>query len=72
MGLGIDETTGRAWGLLKPDDQEESINLLTEDQAELLVVAPPCTKFSCLQNLKIRKPSQRRKCNLDGRWSITV
>lgn len=55
LGLEIDEITGRSWDLLRAEDQAESIKLLAEDQPELLIVAPPCTKFSCLENLS-KKP----------------
>ena len=67
LGLSTqaDEMTGRTWDLLKPSDQECSMKLLEDDQPELLIVSPPCTKFSSLQNLN-KRPIRTGRSNAGG------
>ena len=43
--------TGKTWNCLKEEDRQWAKRRLYADKPELLVVCPPCTLFSSLQNL---------------------
>ena len=43
--------TGRTWNCLEEKDREWARRMLRNDKPQLLVVCPPCTLFSQLQNL---------------------
>ena len=45
------QITGRKWNCLVPEDREWARRMIYRDKPELLIVCPPCTLFSSLQNL---------------------
>ena len=46
-----DPLTGRRWDLRPGADQNRALARLRKDRPQVLVVSPPCTQFSALQNL---------------------
>ena len=46
-----DPITGRRWDLSLGKDQNRAVMRVRKDKPQVLVVSPPCTLFSCLQNL---------------------
>ena len=60
--LTIDPMTGRKWDLRDKDVQKKVIDMVMKDKPELLVLCPPCTLFSMLQNLagdpRVRCPAK--------------
>lgn len=54
--------TGRTWDLLNPEDQRAAWTVFHKTRPKLLVASPPCTLFSCLQNLNGKPdPEKYRK-----------
>ena len=46
-----DPVIGKSWDLADPDVLEEAAVLLKRDKPSLLILSPPCTKFSNLLRL---------------------
>ena len=49
--MHTDPITGAKWDLRDPDAQERIVKMIYRDRPELLILSPPCTLFSMLQNL---------------------
>ena len=60
-----DDVTGQRWGLSKKDHQRAILELIEKDFSYVVVLSPPCTIFSELQNLNPNKgnPDWMRQYN---------
>ena len=70
--------TGRKWDCLKEEDRAWGKRMLHRDKPKLLVVSPPCTLFSQLQNLspnglpQVRCPEEYRKAILMVEYAVEL
>jgi len=65
--IAKDPITGEMWDLSCGSRQKKAIGMLRRDKPKLLVVSPPCTLFSILQNLS-GKPEDR----VPGEWKKAI
>ena len=54
-----DPVSGRKWDLLDEAQQKRALRMVDEDKPYLIVLCPPCTMFSTLQNLNVARGSHQ-------------
>ena len=55
MELITTDENGEPWDLRKQKMQEKAIRFLNETKPAVLILSPPCTMFSAMQNINIHK-----------------
>ena len=55
MDLTTTDENGDPWNFSKQKMREKAIRFLNETKPAVLILSPPCTMFSAMQNINIHK-----------------
>ena len=55
LDLTTTDENGEPWDFSKPKKREKAIRFLNETKPAMLILSPPCTMFSAMQNINLHK-----------------